>query len=48
MRVAATLHACGGHLGSTGKQQKFELKDEDTTEKSKILHNIIVLAKAYS
>jgi len=40
MRVAATLHACGGHLGSTGRQQKFELKDEDTTEKSKILHNI--------
>jgi len=40
MRVAATLHACGGHLGSNGRQQKFELKDEDTTEKSKILHNI--------
>jgi len=40
MRVAATLHASGGHLGSTGRQQKFELKDGDTTEKSKILHNI--------
>ena len=40
MRVVATLHACGGHLGSTGRQQKFELKDVDTTEKSKILHNI--------
>jgi len=32
--VAATLHARGGHLGSTGRQQKFELKNEDTTEKS--------------
>jgi len=39
MRVAATLHACGGHLGSNGMQQKFELKNEDTTEKFKILHN---------
>jgi len=30
-------------------QQKFELKNEDTTEKSKILHNIrtLVLAKAH-
>ena len=26
MRVAATLHVCGGHLGSTGMQQKFEQK----------------------
>ena len=40
MRVAATLHVYGGHLGSTGMQQKFELKNEDTTEKSKSLHNI--------
>jgi len=39
MCVSVTLHACGGHLGSTGMQQKFVLKNEDTTEKSKILHN---------
>jgi len=38
MRVAATLHVCGGYLGSTGMHQKFELKNEDTTEKSEILH----------
>jgi len=47
MPVAATLHACGGQLGLTSMQQKFELKKEDTKKNLKF-YTTLVLAKAYS
>jgi len=47
MRVAATLHVCGGNLGSTGMQQKFEFKMKTQLKILKFLKTL-VLTKAYS
>ena len=40
MFVAVTVHAFGGYLGSIGMHPIFELNNENTTGKSKILHNV--------